>query len=56
MNKIVTICGSMKFEREMRLLAEKLELIEKYIVIQCTYSDRSRTLSDREIHILSDLH
>ena len=33
--KIVTICGSMKFRNEMMMIAEKLELKQRYIVIQC---------------------
>ena len=31
--KIVTICGSMKFRNEMMMIAEKLELKQRYIVI-----------------------
>lgn len=35
--KIVTICGSMKFKKEMMASAEKLELENNYAVIQCVY-------------------
>ena len=35
--KVVTICGSMKFKKEMMQVAEKLELEKGYAVIQCVY-------------------
>lgn len=35
--KVVTICGSMKFKKEMMQAAEKLELEKGYAVIQCVY-------------------
>lgn len=56
MNKIVTICGSMKFQKLMMEVAEKLELEEQYIVIQCVYFDKSRVLTSREMNILNELH
>ncbi len=56
MNKIVTICGSMKFQKQMLEVAERLELRNGYIVIQCIYSDKERILSHHDIQILSELH
>lgn len=35
--KVVTICGSMKFQKEMKEIANKLELKNGFCVIQCTY-------------------
>ena len=35
--KIVTICGSMKFKKEMMQIVEELELKNGYAVIQCIY-------------------
>lgn len=35
MNKIVTICGSMRFKDEMMNMARNLEIKNKYVVIQC---------------------
>ena len=54
MNKIVTICGSMKFEDKMRKVAKELEIKNKYVVIQCIYS--SDKFSEAEQQILADLH
>ena len=56
MNKIITICGSMKFQEQMMAVTEKLELEEQYIVIQCAYFDKSRILTPQEIHVLNELH
>lgn len=54
MNKIVTICGSMKFKDKMLEIAKDLEIKNKYIVIQCVYTNDKFT--DDELSILSDLH
>lgn len=56
MNKIITICGSMKFQEQMIDIAKKLELEEQYIVIQCVYFDKSRILTSQEINALNKLH
>lgn len=56
MNKIITICGSMKFQEQMIAIAEKLELEEQYIVIQCVYFDKNRVLTSEEINVLNELH
>lgn len=56
MNKIITICGSMKFQEQMKEVAEKLELEEQYIVIQCVYFDKSRVLTSQEMNVLNELH
>lgn len=39
MNKIVTICGSMKFKDKMMEVAKELEIKNNYIVIQCVYGN-----------------
>ena len=41
MTKVVTICGSMKYKKEMIELATELELEKGYVVIQCVYSNRN---------------
>ncbi len=56
MNKIITICGSMKFQEQMIEAAVKLELEEQYIVIQCVYYDKNRILTSQEMNVLSELH
>ena len=54
--KIVTICGSMKFRNEMMMISEKLELEQRYVVIQCIYGDSSKEYNESEMEILSKLH
>ena len=54
MNKIVTICGSMKFKDKMMEVAKELEIEKKYIVIQCVYS--KDTFNDSEKQTLADIH
>lgn len=54
MNKIVTICGSVKFKDKMMEIAKNLEIKNKYVVIQCVYS--MDKFSDEEQRILADLH
>ena len=54
MNKVVTICGSMKFKDKMMEIAKELEVKDKYVVIQCVYG--SGKFSDEEQEILGDLH
>ena len=54
MNKIVTICGSMKFIDKMKEVDTRLEIENKYIVIQCVYTNDK--LNEEEQQILSELH
>lgn len=54
MNKIVTICGSMKFKDKMMEVAKELEIKNKYVVIQCIYSNNK--FSKDEQQVLADLH
>ena len=54
MDKIVTICGSMKFKNKMMEIAKELEIKNKYIVIQCVYSNEK--FDEREQQILADIH
>lgn len=54
MNKIVTICGSMKFKDKMMEVAKDLEIKSKYIVIQCVYCDDR--ISKEEQEILAKIH
>ena len=52
--KIVTICGSMKFQKEMIEVAQKLELENNYCVIQCIYD--LKNVSHEQLKRLSALH
>ena len=52
--KIVTICGSMKFKDKMMEVAKDLEIKNKYVVIQCVYSNDK--FNEEEQSLLADLH
>ena len=54
MNKIVTICGSMRFKDKMMEISKELEIKNKYVVIQCIYSNDK--FNEEEQQILADLH
>lgn len=54
MNKIVTICGSMKFKDKMMEEAKNLEIENKYVVIQCIYCNDE--FSEKDKKVLADLH
>lgn len=54
MNKVVTICGSMKFKKEMIDISTELEIKYGYIVIQCAYCDKD--YSNEDIKKLGDIH
>ncbi len=36
--KVITICGSMRYSKEMMKISEQLELKKGYAVIQCVYN------------------
>ena len=52
--KVVTICGSMKFKDKMMEVARDLEIKNKYVVIQCVYSNDK--FNEEEQVLLVDLH
>ena len=54
--KVVTICGSMKFEKEMLKVAGKLEKEGSFSVIQPVYFDKNEKLSDDDLKKLADAH
>lgn len=54
--KIVTLCGSMRFQKEMRKIAQKLEIEEGYLVIQCVYFDSDDTISEESRKKLGKIH
>lgn len=53
--KIITICGSMRFKKEMIDIATKLEL-EGNLVIQCVYFQEDKNLTDADLDMLSKIH
>ncbi len=52
--KVVTICGSMKFYKEMDKISQKLELEENCCVIPCI--NFSNPLSPSQQKLLGELH
>ena len=54
--KVVTICGSMRFAKEMQKVAWELEAKNGYVVIQCVYNDRETKETDEEILNLVNAH
>lgn len=54
--KTITICGSMKFEREMAQIAFELETKHGYNVLQCVYNSEKKELTDEELNALEEAH
>lgn len=54
--KTVTICGSMRFENEMKRIAFILETKHSMSVLQCVYNEEKVELSNQEIEILNKAH
>lgn len=54
--KTVTICGSMKFEEEMKHIAWKLETEEGFCVLQCVYNEQNAPISDEAQKRLAAVH
>ena len=56
MCKVVTICGSMKFAKEMIKIAGDLEKKHGWCVIQCVYDINPNELSKDEIDNIVNAH
>ena len=54
--KIVTICGSMKYEKEMIQIAGDLEKQFGWCVIQCVYGLNKEKLTDKDINHIITAH
>ena len=54
--KVITICGSMRYSKEMMKIAEKLELKEGYAVIQCVYNVDGQRYEGIDAIILDKIH
>lgn len=46
--KTYTLCGSMRFEKEMRKTAFYLETVKGYNILQCVYTDMQSTAEELE--------
>lgn len=54
--KIVTLCGSMKFENEMEKIAFILETRYDMCVLQCVYNKDKSELCENDITALNSAH
>lgn len=53
---MVTICGSKRFEEEMKRIAFALEANRGYNVLQCVYNVEKRNLTQNKIANLEEAH
>lgn len=54
--KVITICGSMKFSKEMMKISKELELKQGYAVIQCIYNVDGQNYEGIDISNLQKIH
>ena len=54
--KVITICGSMRYAKEMMKIAEELELEKGYAVIQCVYNVDGKTYEGLDASTLDRIH
>ena len=54
--KTYTICGSMKFEKEMREIAYYLETQKGYNILQCVYNVANTDPTAEELNNLVNAH
>ena len=54
--KVVTICGSMKYAKEMIKIATDLEREEGWCVIQCVYGIDSTSITEEEMGNIVNAH
>lgn len=54
--KVVTICGSMKYAKEMIKIATDLEREKGWCVIQCVYGIDKNTLTKEEMGKIVNAH
>lgn len=54
--KVITICGSMRYSKEMMKISEELELKNGYAVIQCVYNVDGLKYEGMDASILDKIH
>ena len=54
--KVITICGSMRYKKEMMKISEELELKKGYVVIQCIYNVNGQEYDEVDASILAKIH
>lgn len=54
--KTVTICGSMRFEKEMMAISFLLETKHSFCALQCVYNTEQQGISEGELEMLVQAH
>lgn len=54
--KIITICGSMRFAKEMKQIAWKLEMEQGVSVLQCVYNEGNEPINEEALKRLASAH
>lgn len=54
--KTVTICGSMKFAKQMKVIAFELETNNNFNVLQCVYNEENTPITEDMIEKLALTH
>ena len=54
--KTYTICGSMRFEKEMKKIAYDLETSKGYNILQCVYCEENVVPTEEELVRLAEVH
>lgn len=50
--KVVTICGSMKFEKEMQKITRDIAVEKGWCVLQCVYDIDVSNLKNEQLNLL----
>ena len=54
--KVITICGSMRYSKEMMKISEEIELKKGYAVIQCVYNVDGQKYDGIDVSTLDKIH
>lgn len=54
--KVVTICGSMKFAKQMQTIASDLEINNGWCVIQCVYDFDKKNCTQEQLENVVNAH
>lgn len=54
--KTYTICGSMRFKKEMQKIAYDLERCKGYNILQCVYGEKDYVPTEEELSRFAEAH
>jgi|LSQX01.1.fsa_nt_gb hypothetical protein len=54
--KVITICGSMRFDSEMKEIAKVLEIENNFCVLQCIYNEGNKPFDSETVKKLALAH